>query len=170
VIDCRSIEANLKTSRVLNIGDRDRVVLELSGTTDVRLLYRVAHLEISDVWVGGVTACRTDVGNKSAIFMLVFTSIRWRLDAVLELYREHDEAAGRETAGINVVVIVRTETRAEVSSRRYRVSRDKCEVFRSCNLRSAYVMHPEATIVIGGTCYSVLSAETREELRDSATG
>ena len=58
-----SLEANLKTSRELTKDIRDKVVLTFSGVADVGLVYRVAHLEISDVWVGGLTACRTDIGN-----------------------------------------------------------------------------------------------------------
>ena len=58
-----SLEANLETSRELTKAIRDKVVLTFPGAADVGLVYRVAHLEISDVWVRGVTACRTDVGN-----------------------------------------------------------------------------------------------------------
>ena len=57
-----SLEENLK-NLVRARAVRDKLVLTFSGVADVGLVYRVAHLEISDVWVGGVTACRTDVGN-----------------------------------------------------------------------------------------------------------
>ena len=58
-----SLEANLETSRELTKAIRDKVVLTFPGVADVGLMYRVVQLEISDVWLGGVTACRTDAGN-----------------------------------------------------------------------------------------------------------
>ena len=58
-----SLEANLKNLERTDQGHRDNVVPTFSSVADVGLVYRVANLEISDIWVEGVTACRTDVGN-----------------------------------------------------------------------------------------------------------
>ena len=58
-----SLDANLKTSRELTKATKDKVVLNVSGMTDVGLVYTVAHLKINDVWVGDVTACHTNVGH-----------------------------------------------------------------------------------------------------------
>ena len=74
---------------------------------------------------------------KSVINKFVIANVRWRVNAVFELHRRHDERAGARAPGIHIVVTAReSHTRASSRILLSRISRvTVCFVTRSTSVK-----------------------------------